>query len=104
MKIKKTHLFTQIKYDNGLIISLFGNDDTVVYYQHIRIHKGNVEYDTTFESMYTNVIEKMKIIYDKYNQMTDYELMILESLVVCYLTDEEIDYIMKSINIYDEEF
>lgn len=54
--------------------------------------------------MYTDVIEKMKIIYDKYNQMTDYELMILESLVVCYLTDEEIDYIMKSINIYDEEF
>ena len=104
MKIKKTHLFTQIKYDNGLIISLFGNDDTVVYYQHIRIHKGNVEYNTTFESMYTDVIEKMKIIYDKYNQMTDYELMIIESLVVGYLTDEEIDYIMKSINIYDEEF
>lgn len=104
MKIKKTHLFTQIKYDNGLIISLFGNDDTVVYYQHIRIHKGNVEYNTTFETMYTDVIEKMKIIYDKYNQMTDYELMIIESLVVCYLTDEEIDYIMKSINIYDEEF
>lgn len=32
MKIKKTHLFTQIKYDNGLMISLFGKDDTVVYY------------------------------------------------------------------------